>query len=74
MTKGGRVSVDSGRKVLLVVRADVRDHVHLHGYDLLADVAPRSPGRILFTANIPGRFEAELEGRALHIAVLTVRR
>jgi hypothetical protein len=69
-----RVSVDRGRDVLLVVRADVRDHVHLHGYDLLTDVAPGSPGRIRFTADRPGRFEAELEERALEIAVLTVRR
>ena len=69
-----RVSVDRGREVLLVVRADVRDHVHLHGYDLLTDVAPGRPGRIRFTADMPGRFEAELEDRALHIAVLRVRR
>jgi hypothetical protein len=69
-----RVSVDRGREVLLVVRADVRDHVHLHGYDLLTDVAPDRPARIRFTADMPGSFEAELEDRALHIAVLRVRR
>ena len=69
-----RLSVDRGRDVLLVVRADVQDHVHLHGYDFLTDVAPGTPGRIRFTADMPGRFEAELEDRALQVAVLTVRR
>lgn len=69
-----RVSIDRGREVLLVVRADVPDHVHLHGYDLLADVAPGSPGRIRFAADMPGRFEVELEDRGLHVAELTVRR
>jgi hypothetical protein len=69
-----RVSVDRGRDVVLVVRADLRDHVHLHGYDLLTDVAPGSPGRIRFEADVPGRFEVELEERRLHIAELTVRR
>jgi len=69
-----RVSVDRDQDVVLVVRSDVRDHVHLHGYDLLTDVAPGSPGRIRFQASMPGRFEVELEDRALHIAVLTVRR
>ncbi len=69
-----RVSVDRGRDVVLVVRADVRDHVHLHGYDLLTDVAPGSPGRIRFQADLPGRFEVELEERRLLIAELTVRR
>jgi hypothetical protein len=69
-----RLSVDRGRDVLLVVRADVQDHVHLHGYDLLTDVAPGRPGRIRFTADMPGSFEAELEDRALHIAVLRVGR
>jgi hypothetical protein len=68
-----RVSVDRGGQVVLVVRADVRDHVHLHGYDLLTDVAPGSPGRIRFTADMPGRFEVELEESGLHIAEVTVR-
>jgi hypothetical protein len=57
----------------LVVRADVRDHVHLHDYDVLTDVAPGAPGRIAFTAVRPGRFEVELEERGLAIAVITVR-
>lgn len=68
-----RASVRQGRDVLLVVTADVRDHVHVHGYDLLADVAPGSPARIRFTADVPGQFEVELEERHLLVAEIAVR-
>lgn len=68
-----RYSVRRGREVVIVVRTDLIDHVHLHGYDLMADVGPGRPGRIAFTADAPGRFEIELEDRGLHIAELEVR-
>jgi hypothetical protein len=67
-----RPEIDEGKQVVLVVRSDVADHMHLHGYDLLADVAPRQPGRIQFRADIPGRFDLELEDRAVLIAELRV--
>jgi hypothetical protein len=62
-----RPTVRQGETVLLVVRADVSDEVHVHVYDLMADVAPGQPARIRFTADIPGVFEIELEdaGRLL---------
>lgn len=60
--------VKQGKKVSLVVTsADTTDEVHLHGYDLHADVAPGRPARIAFTASIAGRFEAELESRGFTI-------
>ncbi len=68
-----RAKVEQGRKVVLVITSDVPDHIHLHGYDLMADVAPGSPARIRFTADIPGRFEVELGDRGVQIADLTVR-
>jgi hypothetical protein len=68
-----RPTVEQGDRVQLVVRADVSDHVHLHGYDRMADVAPGRPARLRFRASIPGRFEVELEDRGLQIAELTVR-
>jgi hypothetical protein len=68
-----RVTVPRGRQVRLVVRADVADHVHLHGYDIMRDVAPGAPAQILFRATTPGRFEAELEDRGLQIAEIEVR-
>jgi hypothetical protein len=65
--------VDQGARVRLTVRADVEDEVHLHGYDLFAEVAPGQPGRITFTADDPGEFEAELEALAMPVAELRVR-
>ena len=68
-----RYSVKQGRKVVIVVRSELSDHVHLHGYDLMADVGPGRPGTIRFTATAPGRFEVELEDRGLEFAELEVR-
>lgn len=49
-----------GDEVRIVVRADVTDEVHLHGYDLHADVEPGAPARIDFVATAAGVFECEL--------------
>lgn len=68
-----RYSVKQGRKVVIVVRTELSDHVHLHGYDLMADVGPGRPATIRFTATAPGRFEIELEDRGLEFAELEVR-
>jgi len=72
--KGGivRKSVDKGDRVVIVVKSDVADEVHLHGYDLKLHVAAGGTGRIAFRANVPGRFEVELEERGVQIADLTV--
>jgi hypothetical protein len=72
---GGRrlLKVKQGKQFVLTVNADVSDHVHLHGYDLMADVAPAKPARIRFKASIAGRFEIELENRGLLIGQLEVR-
>jgi hypothetical protein len=68
-----RAKVKQGRKVVLNVVADVADHIHLHGYDLLIDVAPGQPARIQFDATVAGRFEIELEDRGVLVAELEVR-
>jgi hypothetical protein len=68
-----RYSVRKGRKVVLVVASELADHVHLHGYDLIADVAPGQRATIRFTATAAGLFEIELEDRGLEIAELEVR-
>jgi hypothetical protein len=68
-----RYSVKQDRKVVIVVRTELTDHVHLHGYDLMADVGPGKPATIRFTATAPGRFELELEDRGLGFAELEVR-
>jgi hypothetical protein len=62
-----------GDRIVLIVRSDVADHVHVHGYDLMQDVAPGVPARISFRADAPGRFEVELEDRHLPLTELVVR-
>jgi hypothetical protein len=80
VVRGGRVvgglrrpRLEQGERAVLIVRADVSDHVHLHGYDIMRDVSPGNPARLRFRATIPGRFEVELEDRKLQIAQLEVR-
>jgi len=72
--KGGivREKIDQGDRVLIVVRSDVADEVHLHGYDISRDVAAGGTVRLRFRATLPGRFEVELEERGVPIADLTV--
>jgi heme/copper-type cytochrome/quinol oxidase subunit 2 len=67
-----RVTIERDQRVTLIVSSDVADEVHVHGYDLMADVAPGSPARISFEASVPGRFDVELESRAIQIAELRV--
>ncbi len=74
----GRVSgsdtyqVTLNRQVRLQVSADVTDEVHVHGYDRKADVSPGHPAIISFTANVPGRFEVELENARRTLTQLEV--
>jgi heme/copper-type cytochrome/quinol oxidase subunit 2 len=68
-----RLSVPKDTQLRIVVIADVTDHVHVHGYDLMADVAPGAPAVIAFPTDAPGRFEIELEDRGRQIAQLNVQ-
>ena len=67
-----RIVAERDQRVVLTVQSQIADHVHVHGYDLVADVGPGSPATIRFRANIPGRFEIELEDRHVQIAQLRV--
>ena len=73
--KGGivRDKVAQGDRVVIVVTSDVADEVHLHGYDVSRPVAAGGTARLPFRATIPGRFEVELEERAVPIGELTVQ-
>lgn len=68
-----RPKVKKGENVLLVVRSDTADKVHLHGYDISREVAVGVTARIAFVARIPGRFEVELEQSRVMLAELTVQ-
>jgi len=58
---GGVVDVDAtkGDPVRIVVRSDVADEIHIHGYDISRDAAPGKPARFQFDATIEGVFEIE---------------
>jgi hypothetical protein len=68
-----RVTVSEGRRVVLIVTSDVADHVHLHGYNIMRDVAPGQPAQIAFRATIVGTVEAELEDRRVRLATITTQ-
>src|SRR5918996_2094679 len=67
-----RVELELGQRLVLVVRADVPDEVHVHGYDLMQDVAPGEPARFSFRVDDPGRFDVELEQRQQPLTELVV--
>jgi hypothetical protein len=56
----GRVPVPAGEHVILVVTSDAADELHVHGYDLTAELTPGAPATVEFDATIPGVFEVEL--------------
>ena len=67
-----RPTIAEGEKVVLVIRTDAGEAVHLHGYNVERTVTPGTPVRIPFTATLPGRFELELHHPDVVLAVLEV--
>jgi hypothetical protein len=67
-----RPKVKEGDRVVIVVRADAGESVHVHGYDVERAITPGKPVRLPIDATIPGRFEVELHHPDAVIAVLTV--
>lgn len=61
-----------GDRIHFEVRSDVADEIHVHGYDLMKDVAAGGSASFDFPASIEGVFEAELEGRNEQIAEIRV--
>ena len=68
----GRVPVAVGTQLTLVITSDATDEVHVHGYDLTADLAPGTPAEISFAATIPGVFEVELHEAGTALLALQV--
>ena len=67
-----RPKVKKGDRVVIVVRSDAGEAVHIHGYDVERTITPGKPARLPLTATIPGRFEVELHHPDAVLAVLTV--
>jgi hypothetical protein len=68
-----RPTIDMGDKVVLVVRTDTGEAVHLHGYNVEKEIVLGKPVRLPFTANIAGRFEVELHPTDTLLAVIEVK-
>jgi len=66
------LSFSEGEAIRFVVESDVAGHVHLHGYDVIQDVAAGDSTEFDVPATITGVFEAELEDSAVPIAEITV--
>lgn len=58
---GGVSDIDAkkGDSVRIVVRSDVDDDIHIHGYDIEQAAGPGKPARFQFDASIEGVFEIE---------------
>lgn len=69
---GGKVTIPLGEEATIRVESDSADEVHLHGYDLFAELQPNVPADIVFVASIPGVFELELEESGLLLAEIEV--
>ncbi|WP_436792718.1 hypothetical protein [Actinospongicola halichondriae] len=69
---GGRTKVALGDPVTIRVTSDVADHIHLHGYDVMVDVAAGETVDLTFDATIPGVFEVELEESGLQLLELEI--
>lgn len=68
----GRVRVALGSRVRIVVTSDVAEELHLHVYDVTRQLAPGKPSEIVFTADVPGQVELELEGTRTTLARLVI--
>lgn len=66
------LSFNRGERIRFKVDSDVSDEVHIHGYDVVKDVAAGRPAGFEFPATIEGVFEGELENRGEQILELRV--
>ena len=68
-----RISARKGEIVRIVVTStDTTDQVHLHGYDIVKDLAPGKPARLRVKADLEGIWDLELEGSHMQIGRLRV--
>ncbi len=67
------ISVTKGRRVAITVASpDYSGEIHLHGYDIMRNVAPGKPARFDLAATQEGVFDMEVEATSTQIAKLTV--
>ncbi|MQA76475.1 MAG: hypothetical protein GEU88_19485 [Solirubrobacterales bacterium] len=67
------LTFSKGDDIRFIVKSDVADHVHLHGYDVMEDVPAGGQVEFDVPATIDGVFEVELEDRVVPLAEITVQ-
>ena len=67
------LQVNQNERVLLRVRSDVADELHVHGYDLSAPLPAGEAVTLAFIAARSGRFEVELHGAHRQLGALEVQ-
>lgn len=65
--ESSRVTTSLGERVVLRITSDVAEEIHVHGYDVYADVPAGQSIDIPLTLTLPGSYEVELHdaGRPL---------
>lgn len=66
------IEVERGGRIEFVVRSDVEDEIHVHGYELTEPVTPSEPLRMSFPADIEGIYEVEAHD-AGHVLIAELR-
>jgi hypothetical protein len=69
----GRVDARKGQSVRITVTSDVPDRVHVHGYDVGAELPAGQPATVEFVADRDGMFEVETHETGLLLFQLLVR-
>ena len=67
------MTVQEGERVSLRVRSDQADELHVHGYDLSAELAAGEIVTLTFIAGRAGRFEIELHHAGRELGALEVQ-
>lgn len=67
------LEVRQGDQVTINITVDEPEELHLHGYDLHADLEKGKQGSLSFTASASGRFPYELENSKTEIGALEVQ-
>jgi hypothetical protein len=68
-----KLEFDKGDQIRFRVVSDTADEIHVHGYDLMKDVAEGGSVTFSFKGSIDGRFVVELEDHGEQIAELDVQ-
>jgi hypothetical protein len=68
-----QLQANQNERVILRVRSDVADELHVHGYDLSAPLPAGELVSLSFIAARSGRFEVELHGAHRELGALEVQ-